>query len=299
MPSVPRGHFSVSRSLADFDAKFGEGAVVRAIADRVRGGAATRVLELGCGEGRVLMELRRAFPGVELHGINRRPWPVMLGSRSLLETAAFYGIFEPRELPGVTLPAIHFCDAETLPFPSDHFDVIVSQVAVPYVARKDRLLAEVWRTLKPGSTAYLHMDSTRGDETGLVGGDSPCLVIHRGTQRVTGADYFAQVRSRGFDVRYARQRCREFGRDRYRFLLVMNKNTDDPLALDLVFDEQDSFDFTSLHRSSQDWQTLWGFRSLFHVGPSRLAAQTSIARGGLPARWFSRIRRYAVSRCRT
>jgi len=262
---VPRGHFSVSRSIADFDAKFGDGAIVREIAGRMRVDSTARVLEIGCGEGRVLMELRRAFPDVELHGINRRPWTLMQGSQSLPDTAVYYRIYEPRELPGVGLPTVHFCDAASLPFPADHFDVIVSQVAVPYVARKDQLLAEVWRTLKPGGAAFLHMDSTRGDETGLVGGDSPCLVLYRGTQRVAAAEFFARVRSRGFDVRYELQRCHEFGRDRYRFLFVMRKNTDGPLALDLVFDERESFDFTSLHKSPQDWLTLWGFRSVFRV----------------------------------
>ena len=103
----------------------------------------------------------------------------MVGSRSLPDAALHYGIYSAQELAGLALPEIHFCDAESLPFPSGHFDVIVSQVAVPYVARKDRLLAETWRALKPGGTAFLHMDSTRGDETGLIGGDSPCLVIYR------------------------------------------------------------------------------------------------------------------------
>jgi SAM-dependent methyltransferase len=266
MSSVPRGHFSVSRSLADFDAKFGAGAILRAIEGRRRTNAPVRVLEIGCGEGRVLMELRKMYPDAELHGINRKPWELMQGSGSLAETATHYRIFGPGELPGLALPAIHFCDAASLPFPSDHFDVIVSQVAVPYVARKDLMLAEAWRVLKPGATAFLHMDSTRGDETGLAGGDSPCFVLYRDKERVAAADYFTEIRSRGFDARYEVRRAHEFGRDRSHFLLVMNRNTGDPLALDLVFDEQDSFNFTSLHKSPQDWQTLWGFRSLYHIG---------------------------------
>jgi len=133
------------------------------------------------------------------------------------------------------------------------------------VARKDRLLAEAWRALKPGGTAFLHMDSTRGDETGLVGGDSPCFVLHWGGERIAAADWFAQVRARGYDLDYSAQRCHEFGRDRYRYLLVMRRNTADALAIDLEFDERQSFDFTSLHKTPQDWLTLWGYRSVYRL----------------------------------
>src|SRR6185369_7187179 len=98
VPGVPRGHFSRARSIADYDAKFGAGTIVGAVSSRLAAGGETRLLEIGCGEGRVLMELCKAFPAVALHGINLEPWEEMQGSPSLLKTAAHYGIFEPAQL---------------------------------------------------------------------------------------------------------------------------------------------------------------------------------------------------------
>lgn len=265
MLTYPRGHFSVSRPLADFDAKFGAGVIVRTIEARRQANAPVRVLEIGCGEGRVLMQLRRAFPDAELHGVNRRPWDLMQGSQSLPQMAVHYGIYAPHEMAGVVLPAIHFFDAEAIPFIPGCLDVVISQVAIPYVARKDRLLSDVWRVLKPGGTAFLHLDSTRGDEVDMLGGDTPCFVLFRGTDRVPAADYFAAIRSNGFDLQYAIQPFREGSENRFRYLLVMRKNRDDPLTLGLDFDEERSFDFTRLHRSPADWGSLWGFRSLYRI----------------------------------
>jgi hypothetical protein len=86
MPSVGRGHFSRCRSLADYDAKFGEGVITDTLSE-LASRPDVRLLEIGCGEGRVLMELRRSFPNLDRSGINRNPWPAMRCSQSLVETA--------------------------------------------------------------------------------------------------------------------------------------------------------------------------------------------------------------------
>lgn len=77
----PRGHFSVSRGIEGFDRRFGEGELFAAAAARDTG-EALRILEIGCGEGKALLELRRRFPQAEIHGINRAPWDAMRGSES-------------------------------------------------------------------------------------------------------------------------------------------------------------------------------------------------------------------------
>ncbi|MEK7788748.1 MAG: hypothetical protein AAB283_02415 [Planctomycetota bacterium] len=57
MDKLPRGHHTRSRSLEDFENKFKQGVVTKAIEKAKKLEDTVRVLEIGCGEGRVLMEL--------------------------------------------------------------------------------------------------------------------------------------------------------------------------------------------------------------------------------------------------
>jgi demethylmenaquinone methyltransferase / 2-methoxy-6-polyprenyl-1,4-benzoquinol methylase len=50
---------------------------------------------------------------------------------------------------GQVLPTV-LCDAETLPFPSDHFDLVSVAFGLRNMTHKDRALAEMCRVLKPG-----------------------------------------------------------------------------------------------------------------------------------------------------
>lgn len=267
---VPAGWFSRSRSLAHYDAKFGAGRISEAIAQAIGGKGAASVLEIGCGEGRVLLELRKAFPSLSLYGMNREPWPAMQGSESLRETAVRYEIFDEREAAGLALPTIVFGNASALPFAPRMFDVVISQVTVPYVERKDWMLEEVWRTLKPGGRAFLHIDSTRKEESDLLCGDTPTLVVHRGSQRVPLSQVFDELKQGGFDLAYEARPFDEDGQTRRHFLLVMTKNRDERLDLaSLAFDEQGSFDLTRLHRKREDWDSLWGYRSVYQLDEAK------------------------------
>jgi SAM-dependent methyltransferase len=255
-----------SRPLAQYDARFGEGAIAAAVRERIAQGGVARLLEIGCGEGRVLMELCSLFPTLEIHGINRAPWDAMRGDASLPETAEHYGIFTPEELAEVSLPSVRFYDAQELRFPSEHLDVVISQVSVPYVARKDLLLQEVWRTLKPGGVAFLHMDSSEPDGPAILQGDSPRFLLHDGQKRLAAADLFADAAGRGYDLRYRVARREDEDEDRdgqaMSHNLVMHKNTTAALDLGLAFDEKRSFDLPRLHKSPADWSWLWGYRSV-------------------------------------
>lgn len=263
MHDIPRGHFSRSRPLAHYDANFGANAIADAI-ERRGAGAGTALLEIGCGEGRVLMELRKRFPAVELHGINRSPWSVMQGSQSLRETALHYGIFSPHELEGVMLPAIHFHDAAHLRFPDASMDVVISQVSIPYVVRKDLLLEDVWRVLRPGGIAFLQIDATRQPAADFLSGDTPTFVVYRNGARVPLQAVFADLRAQGHELAYgAVPKPGQPGS--VRFNLVVRKNVARPLRLNLEFDPLSSFDLTRLHRSPADWGHLWGVRSVFHL----------------------------------
>jgi demethylmenaquinone methyltransferase/2-methoxy-6-polyprenyl-1,4-benzoquinol methylase len=50
---------------------------------------------------------------------------------------------------GVLLPAAQ-CDAEKLPFPTDHFDCVSVAFGLRNMTHKDRALAEMYRVLRPG-----------------------------------------------------------------------------------------------------------------------------------------------------
>jgi ubiquinone/menaquinone biosynthesis C-methylase UbiE len=50
--------------------------------------------------------------------------------------------------------------AEALPYPDNHFDLVVSRVALPYTDL-ERSIPECYRVMKPGGELYLHMHDLR------------------------------------------------------------------------------------------------------------------------------------------
>jgi len=268
MPRPPRrGHFSRSRSLAKFDVHFGPDALVHAIRRALRRSREpVRVLEVGCGEGRVLLELRRRFPEIELHGINRTPWPAMRGPESLRRAAVHYGIFTRAQIKSVKLPLIHFYNAKKLHFRDRSLDVVYSQFAIPYVDRKDMLLEEIWRALKVGGVALLYIDSERHSTPYFLRASAPCWVIyHRG--RLMPLQWLARrMSARGFDVRCT-LRPNLTDPTKRSVHLILRKNTRRALRLGLTFDASSSFDLALLNPKLKHMRgkTFWGYRSVYYV----------------------------------
>ena len=117
-----------------------------------------RILELGCGYGTALLELRARYGAhVELHGVNRAPHD---GNREiLLRNAADRGLAVDDAAPERLLPAITHADvASGLPFANDAFDLVVSQVAWLYFGNKIGVLRETIRVLAPGGIAKIDAD---------------------------------------------------------------------------------------------------------------------------------------------
>jgi SAM-dependent methyltransferase len=117
-----------------------------------------RILELGCGYGTALLELRARYGAhVELHGVNRAPHD---GNREiLLRNAADRGLAVDDAAPERLLPAITHADvASGLPFANDAFDLVVSQVAWMYFGNKVRVLREVMRVLRADGLARIDAD---------------------------------------------------------------------------------------------------------------------------------------------
>jgi len=97
-----------------------------------------RLLEIGCGEGTVLKELKQKFgANIELWGSN------LLKSHGNLN------------MKGIN---IRIDDITHSKFKSSYFDVIVSQVTFPHIIRKDKALEETYRILKPNGAAFIEFD---------------------------------------------------------------------------------------------------------------------------------------------
>ena len=186
------------------------------IADRIRQhGDEVDVLEFGTGVGHVLLELRRLFPSIGLTGLNKRPSELLAGSEDLRRVADDFGLLD--ELRDEDLPKIVFRDAREgqLDLFSDAcFDVVISQFAVRYIKRKDVLLNEIWRILKPGGIALLQIGFMHVlDETGQPAGD----------------ELIARLQGEGIAIDGS-----------IGSVLRLEKNVTRPLRVPLIFQPQDS-----------------------------------------------------------
>ncbi|MFH1400230.1 MAG: class I SAM-dependent methyltransferase [Nanoarchaeota archaeon] len=259
-----RGHFSRSRSLSDFNEKMKPFILEDEIAKRYR--TDTNILEIGCGEGRVLLELAKRFPDASLTGINKKPWPAMLGQRSLRRAAVNYRIFTAREVAKIKLPTIIFDDASSLGFPSGSINVLYSQVAIHYVARKDLLLEETWRVLRKGGIAILHMDTYNHGYPDFLPPDTPRFIVYRSGRHVPFARVIKEAAGKTLDITCKHTR----DDDSSRTTIVMRKNSTRPLELRLEYDDAASFPLYALQQNENRHEDIfWGHRSVYHASPAK------------------------------
>jgi demethylmenaquinone methyltransferase/2-methoxy-6-polyprenyl-1,4-benzoquinol methylase len=96
-----------------------------------------RVLDLAAGTGDLAVRIwPRVMPGGEVVLADINSAMLSRGRDRLLDR-------------GMPAPALR-CDAERLPFVSDHFDCVTVGFGLRNVTRKDRALAEMHRVLRPG-----------------------------------------------------------------------------------------------------------------------------------------------------
>lgn len=134
------------------------------LVSRVDVDKAQSVLEIACGTGRVTRHLKRLLrPGARLVATDINPdmlavakerVPVSDGvaadgaGATVVDGEA--GMSGARnEAMGVTLEW-QTVDAQTLPFPDEHFDLVVCQFGVMFVPDKPKAFAEAFRVLKKG-----------------------------------------------------------------------------------------------------------------------------------------------------
>jgi len=265
MQAPEKPTFWRNRGLDQLNRRFAPARVDDLLRRKLSENGTASLLEIGCGEGRLLLDLARLLPGVRLHGLNKKPSEGMDGPESAL--ALEDGAFTTEELCDAGRPDIRFGDARRLPYEDGSMDLVVSQVALHYVARKDQMLEEVWRVLKPGGRALLHLDSSTAAAPDFLRGDSPRFVIRRGDSEVPLAAFVRGFRRAGFklDVQFVRSK-----RSRQTHLFI-EKNRAEPLKLGLTFDPVSSLNLRILKGPHRGGDTCWGYRSVYLLPESNRA----------------------------
>lgn len=95
------------------------------------------ILDIACGPGQLLEILQRKFPKARLFGLD-------------LSTAMIKRLKE--KLPEVETK---IGDAENLPWPSNHFDIVTNTISFHHFPDPHKALKEMHRVLKPDGTLFL------------------------------------------------------------------------------------------------------------------------------------------------
>lgn len=153
-----------SHSLSDLDQKlvpFKIEDIIQEIYEKNRlAGEKTRVMEIGAGNGRVIMELKKLFPDIEFYAINREKTHTFYRRESFIMTALKFEIFSKTDIEAVDLPYLVFQDLDfgnRIPYDANKFDLVYSQGVIPQIKYKFELFNEIMRVLKPGGISY-HTD---------------------------------------------------------------------------------------------------------------------------------------------
>lgn len=113
-----------------------------------------RLLDVGCGTGRTLLQLAAAYPRLRLFGVDLSPYYLQF-ARQLLA-----------DVPDVSLIAEN---AEHLPFVADHFDALTCVFLFHELPHRERrkVLGEMHRVLRPGGLLLISDSGQRTESPEL------------------------------------------------------------------------------------------------------------------------------------
>lgn len=182
-----------SHSLEDFNKKiapFKLQDIIQEVYEKNRlAGEKTRVMEIGAGNGRVLMELKKLYPEVEFYAINKEKTHTFYRRESFILTALKFEIFHKAEIEGIDLPYVVFQDLDfgaRIPYDENKFDVVFSQDTMNHIKYKFEVFNEIMRVLKPGGLSY---------HTNITG-----VNIYAKGLVIDLRDALAEFRRRGIDI---------------------------------------------------------------------------------------------------
>lgn len=124
------------------------------IKDLIKKQGKIKILEVGAGYGKSLLELKKEFGDkIETYGINiESSWNLAL----IRKFGLHHKIFSKKEIDK-NLPKLHILDAgKKLPFRNESFDFIYSVSSIQYIHDKALFLEEMNRILKKEGIARLH-----------------------------------------------------------------------------------------------------------------------------------------------
>lgn len=183
-----------SHSLEEFNQKIAplklEEEVQKILEKNRLAGRKTRVMEVGSGNGRVLMELKKLFPEIEFYGINKEKTHTFYRRESFILTALKFEIMTKPELEDAELPYVIFQDIDfgtRIPYDEDKFDLVFSQNVLRYIKYKFELFNEILRILRHGGVS-IHTDL-------------PPIHIYEKGVILDLKDAVAEIRRKGIEVR--------------------------------------------------------------------------------------------------
>lgn len=103
------------------------------VLDRLAPASGERILDIGCGTGRLTSEIAARAPGSDIIGTDVSATMIEQASEHYADAASFAR-----------------ADATWLPFPAQTFDAVFSTATFHWVKDHDRLFNEIYRVLKPG-----------------------------------------------------------------------------------------------------------------------------------------------------
>jgi SAM-dependent methyltransferase len=228
------------------------------VEQRLRTHGRCKLLETGCGEGRLLLELLARFGSdVELHGINHPDWPMIAGTEPLQQTNERYGVLAPERLRQLPLPTLHAADVQDLgSFAVREFDLIVSQAVLPHVPDKARALEDTAALLAPDGMFVHELDCADVPPLDFIDADLPRFTIYRTTQRISTREHLAAV---GVEL----LSCQRPGSKHVGHLAV-HRRAAQPVRLGLELDRRSTLQLNSLAACDGKLR-LWGVRSVYRA----------------------------------
>ena len=226
------------------------------IEERLRTKGHCKILETGCGEARLLLELLDRFTTrVELHGINVGDWPVMFGDKPLQHSNKHYQIMSEERLRSLPAPTVHIADAQDLrSFPVRDFDLIFSQAMLPHVADKASALEQTAGLLAPGGMFVHELDRLDLPPLDFLDNDLPRFTIYSGGRRISAIEH---LRAHGIEV----LDCDRVGVPGF---LGVYRQREVPLGLGLTIDRESTLRLRTI-KACDTKIRLWGARSVYRV----------------------------------